>query len=127
MNVLPTAVTPVGQAPMPQERPGFPAGPPKLPHARLAEVQRETLTAPRLRYSMLAMMLFQVMDLGYGRPGSITKFIVLEYIARLPYQTWEWLGYRVLARQRRRSALATRPSVGSSRLVPSRTTSSGTC
>jgi hypothetical protein len=57
---------------------------------------------------MLAMMVFQVMDLGYGRPGSITKFIVLEYIARVPYQTWEWLGYRVLARQRRRSALATR-------------------
>lgn len=29
------------------------------------------------------------MDLGYGRNGTIVKFIVLEYIARVPYQAWE--------------------------------------
>jgi Alternative oxidase len=83
-------------------------GPPKLTSAQLREVQQQTLDAPRLRYSLLARALFKTMDLGYGRNGTIVKFIMLEYIARVPYQAWERVGYLALAKHRRRSALAKR-------------------
>jgi hypothetical protein len=36
------------------------------------------------------------------------KFTMLEYIARVPYQAWERIGYLALARHRGRSALAAR-------------------
>jgi len=89
-------------------RPEAPSGPPKLTPAQLRAAQQQTLAAPRLRYSMSARALFKTMDLGYGRAGTIVKFIILEYVARVPYQAWERVGYLALAKQRRRSALATR-------------------
>ena len=89
-------------------RPETPAGPPKLTPAGLRTAQQETLDAPRLRYSLLARALFAVTNLAYGRERSIVKFTMLEYIARVPYQAWERVGYLALARQRRRSALARR-------------------
>lgn len=90
------------------ERPEAPAGPPKLPPRRLCQVQAETLDAPRLRYSVLARALFKTMDLAYGRRRTIVKFVMLEFIARVPYQAWERMGYLALARCRGRSALARR-------------------
>ncbi|MDR0359726.1 MAG: hypothetical protein LBJ87_09740 [bacterium] len=90
------------------ERHEAPEGPPKLASAQLSQAQQQTLAAPRLRYSLLARALFKVMDLGYGRNGTIVKFILLEYVARVPYQAWEQMGYLALARYRRRSALAKR-------------------
>ena len=36
------------------------------------------------------------------------KFVMLEFIARVPYQAWERVGYLALARYRGRSALAKR-------------------
>jgi hypothetical protein len=36
------------------------------------------------------------------------KLAMLEYIAHVPYQAWERIGYLALARDRRRSALARR-------------------
>lgn len=85
-----------------------PAGPPKLTPARLRAAQAETLDAPRLRYSILARVLFTVMDLAYGRRRAIVKFAMLEFIARVPYQAWERIGYLALALHRRRSPLARR-------------------
>jgi Alternative oxidase len=85
-----------------------PAGPPKLTPAQLRAAQAETLDAPRLSYSILARALFTLMDLAYGRRRTIVKFTMLEFIARVPYQAWERIGYLALARHRRRSALATR-------------------
>jgi ubiquinol oxidase len=90
------------------DRPETPAGPPKLNPPQLRRVQAETLTAPRLRYSLLARALFRVMDLVYGRSRTIVKFTMLEFIARVPYQAWERMGYLALARHRRRSALVRR-------------------
>ena len=52
--------------------------------------------------------LFKIMDIGYGQNGTIVKFVMLEYIARVPYQAWERMGYLALAKHRRRSALARR-------------------
>jgi ubiquinol oxidase len=89
-------------------RPEAPAGPPKLSHDELVRAQRETLDSPRMRYGLLAKMMFIPVDLVYGRKGSFTKFAMLEIIARVPYQAWERTGYRALHRHHRRSALARR-------------------
>ena len=89
-------------------RPEIPAGPPKLTPPQLRAAQAETLDAPRLRYSLLARALFRSMDLAYGRKRTIVKFTMLEFIARVPYQAWERMGYLALARYRGRSALARR-------------------
>ena len=89
-------------------RPEIPAGPPKLTPTQLRTAQAETLDAPRLRYSLLARALFTSMDLAYGRKRTIVKFTMLEFIARVPYQAWERMGYLTLARYRGRSALARR-------------------
>ena len=108
-------------------RPEIPAGPPKLTPSQLRTAQAETLDAPRLRYSLLARALFTSMDLAYGRKRTIVKFTMLEFIARVPYQAWERMGYLALARYRGRSALARRVF---ERIVESRAdqdNSSGTC
>ena len=89
-------------------RPEIPAGPPKLTPHQLRTAQAETLDAPRLRYGLLARALFTAMDLAYGRRRTIVKFTMLEFIARVPYQAWERMGYLALARYRGRSALARR-------------------
>ena len=90
------------------DRPEAPAGPPKLTPAQLREAQVQTLDAPRLRYGLLARALFKATDLVYGRVRTLVKFTMLEYIARVPYQAWERIGYLALARHHRRSALARR-------------------
>jgi ubiquinol oxidase len=89
-------------------RPEAPAGPPKLAAAELRAAQAQTLDAPRLHYPLLARLLFRATDLAYGAEPGIVKFAMLEFIARVPYQAWERVGYLVLARHRGRSALATR-------------------
>ena len=55
--------------------------------------QRKTLEAPRRSYGLLAQCLFYGMDLVYGRGRTLSKFKVLEVIARVPYQAWEQVAY----------------------------------
>jgi hypothetical protein len=83
-------------------------GPPKLNSDELRAAQRETLDTPRLRYGVLARMMFKPVDLLYGKQGSITKFAMLEIIARVPYQAWERMGYWAVHRRAGRSALVRR-------------------
>src|SRR3984957_1237243 len=90
------------------DRPEAPAGPPKLSPAQLRAAQAQTLDPPRRRYGILARALFKSTDLVYGPEPGIVKFAMLEFIARVPYQAWERIGYLALARYRRRSALARR-------------------
>jgi ubiquinol oxidase len=52
-----------------------------------------TLTSPRMRYGLLARLLFLTMDLLYGRRRSLSKFRMLEIVARMPYQAWESVAY----------------------------------
>lgn len=59
----------------------------------LKSEQEKTLAQPRRRYGFLAKILFVGMDLVYGRKRTIKKFIVLELIARVPYQAWEQVAY----------------------------------
>ncbi|MEW2355497.1 alternative oxidase [Spirillospora sp. NPDC029432] len=93
---------------VPAHRPEAPAGPPKLDRDALRRAWNETLDAPRMKYSLLAKMMFVPVDLVYGRKGSYTKFAMLEIIARVPYQAWERTGYWALHRHHGRSALARR-------------------
>jgi hypothetical protein len=85
-----------------------PAGPPTLAAHQLRAAQAATLAAPRLRYDPFSRLLFFSVDLLYGRKGSLKKFVVLEYLARIPYQAWEKVAYRAIARSEGRSALAHR-------------------
>ena len=55
--------------------------------------QQKTLQTPRMKYGFLAGLLFWSMNLFYGRKRSLSKFKVLEVIARVPYQAWEHVAY----------------------------------
>ncbi len=59
----------------------------------LKREKERTLATPRLKYGLLARMLFLGMDLFYGRKRTLSKFKVLEVIARVPYQSWEHVAY----------------------------------
>jgi len=53
--------------------------------------QQKTLAMPRMRYGLLARILFITLDLVYGRQRTFSKFKVLELIARMPYQSWSYV------------------------------------
>ena len=63
------------------------------PKTDLKAEQAATLAAPRRDYGLLARLLFSGMDLAYGGKRTLPKFIVLEVIARVPYQAWEHVAY----------------------------------
>jgi ubiquinol oxidase len=82
--------------------------PPKLTRTQLAYTHAETLATPRRDYSVAAKLLFLTMDLLYGRAGNLSKYRVLEIVARVPYQTWETLSYKQITRVHRNVGLARR-------------------
>ncbi len=55
--------------------------------------QEKTLATPRRKYGLLAGGLFSAMDFLYGRRRTLSKFKVLEVVARVPYQAWEHVAY----------------------------------
>lgn len=59
----------------------------------LKQEQGKTMGATRRRYGFFAKGLFFLMDLFYGRKKTLSKFKVLEVIARVPYQSWEHVAY----------------------------------
>jgi len=59
----------------------------------LKSEQEKTLSARRRDYGFLALLLFWTMNLFYGRKHTLSKFKVLEVIARVPYQAWEHVAY----------------------------------
>ena len=65
----------------------------KLNAEQLKREQEKTLASPRMRYGFLARLLFSTMDLVYGREKNVSKFKVLEIVARVPYQAWENVAY----------------------------------
>ena len=67
--------------------------PPHLDHEALVKAQRETLDSPRRQYGLPARTLFGLLDLLYGRKRTLSKFKVLELVARVPYQSWEQVAY----------------------------------
>lgn len=59
----------------------------------LKKEQQITLETPRRSYGLLARFLFLFMDIFYGYKRTLSKFKVLEVIARVPYQSWEHVAY----------------------------------
>jgi hypothetical protein len=74
---------------------------PKLDPQQLRAEHRRTLDTPRRRYSFAAKVLFAQMNLLYGRKRTLTKFRVLEVVARVPYQTWETVTYKKITKRHR--------------------------
>lgn len=70
--------------------------------------QQKTLSSPRRKYGFLAKILFVTMDLLYGKKRSLSKFKVLEVIARVPYQSWEHVGYIAMTHTYGKPAFARR-------------------
>lgn len=70
--------------------------------------QAKTLGNPRRRYGLLARFLFLGMDLVYGRKRTLKKFMVLEVIARVPYQAWEHVAYIAMTHTYRTPGFARR-------------------
>jgi len=70
--------------------------------------QARTLETPRRRYSKAGRALFKGMDLVYGRKRRLRKFLVLELIARVPYQAWEQVAYVAITHVARQTGLARR-------------------
>jgi hypothetical protein len=64
-----------------------------MPYEQLRLEQDKTLSSRRLHYGLLARALFAGLNLFYGRRRSLSKFKVLEVIARVPYQAWEHVAY----------------------------------
>jgi hypothetical protein len=65
----------------------------QLDHQQLLASQAETAATPLRRYGPGARVLFAVLDLVYGKRRTLSKFKVLELVARVPYQSWEQVGY----------------------------------
>ncbi|MET0592250.1 MAG: alternative oxidase [Polyangiaceae bacterium] len=63
------------------------------PSALLRVAERRTLDAAKRPHGRLAGTLFRTLDLVYGRASTLSKFVVLELVARVPYQAWENVGY----------------------------------
>jgi len=91
--------------------------PPKLAPERLRAEQEATLATPRRRYGPAARALFVLLDVVYGKPRSLSKFKVLEVIARVPYQAWEQVAYVAVTHRYSRPTFARRifDRVGESR------------
>jgi ubiquinol oxidase len=82
--------------------------PPHLNHDQLVRAQNETLAAPIRRYGVLARLLFATLDRLYGKERTLSKFKVLELVARVPYQSWEQVAYIAITHVHDRAGLAGR-------------------
>src|ERR1017187_9344909 len=85
-----------------------PAAPPRLSHDELVAAQKQTLSAPRRKYSIAARALFLTLDLVYGKQRTMAKFKLLEIVARVPYQTWEHVAYIAVTHVHQSTGLAKR-------------------
>src|SRR5213593_103007 len=79
-----------------------------LDHDRLVKAQEETLGTARRRYGVAARMLFALLDAIYGRPRTLSKFKVLELVARVPYQSWEQVAYIAITHTYEHTGMARR-------------------
>lgn len=82
--------------------------PPHLGHDALLRAQEETLNTPRRHYGIPARVLFTVLDTLYGKRRTLSKFKVLELVARVPYQSWEQVAYIAITHVHGQTNLARR-------------------
>jgi hypothetical protein len=86
----------------------YSGAPPKLSHDELVAAQAETLASARRQYGPAARLLFFTLDLFYGKRRTLSKFKVLELVARVPYQAWEQAAYIAITHVHHRTGLARR-------------------
>jgi hypothetical protein len=79
-----------------------------LDHDGLRRAQEETMGHPRRRYGVAARLLFGLLDAVYGRARTLSKFKVLELVARVPYQSWEQVAYIAITHTYEHTGLARR-------------------
>ena len=79
-----------------------------LDHDALLDAQRSTVATPRRRYGVAARLLFALLDAVYGRARTLSKFKVLELVARVPYQSWEQVAYIAITHTYEQTGLARR-------------------
>ena len=84
------------------------SAPPRLSHGELVEAQAETLASPRRSYGLAARALFATLDAFYGKPRTLSKFKVLELVARVPYQAWEQAAYIAITHVHEQTGMARR-------------------
>jgi hypothetical protein len=82
--------------------------PPRLAHDELVTAQVESMASPRRSYGLAARLLFWALDLFYGKPRTLSKFKVLELVARVPYQSWEQAAYIAITHIHERTGMARR-------------------
>lgn len=97
----------MGEPQLPTTGPA-PGTPPKLDHEQLLAAQREILATPPRDYGIAARALFRALDVVYGKQRSLSKFKVLELVARVPYQTWEQVAYIAVTHVYERTGMARR-------------------
>jgi ubiquinol oxidase len=64
-----------------------------LSHEDLLASHAGTLQSARRRYGLGGKALFALLDLVYGKERTLSKFKVIELVARVPYQAWEQVAY----------------------------------
>ncbi len=79
-----------------------------LDHEGLVQAQAETQQSRRRRPGPAAWILFRLLDTVYGRPRTLSKFKVLELVARVPYQSWEQVAYIAITHTYERTGFARR-------------------
>ena len=80
----------------------------QLNHEELTAFHAQTLRTPRREYGGGARTLFKLLDIVYGKPRTLSKFKVLELVARVPYQAWEQVAYVAITHNANRPQVARR-------------------
>jgi ubiquinol oxidase len=79
-----------------------------LSHDQLLASQAQTRATPRRRYGLGAKVLFATMNTVYGKERTLSKFKIIELVARVPYQAWEQVAYIAITHTHETPALARR-------------------
>jgi ubiquinol oxidase len=79
-----------------------------LSHGDLVASHQLTLATPRRRYGLGAKLLFLTVNTVYGKKRTLSKFKIIELVARVPYQAWEQVAYIAITHTHRTPALARR-------------------
>jgi ubiquinol oxidase len=80
----------------------------QLTHAELVASHAETRGAQRRSYGLPAKVLFALLDVVYGKKRTLSKFKILELVARVPYQSWEQVAYIAITHTSSKPDLARR-------------------
>ncbi len=79
-----------------------------LSHDELLASHAETLGSSRRHYGIGAKLLFKTVNTVYGQERTLSKFKIIELVARVPYQAWEQVAYIAITHTHRSPALARR-------------------